>query len=209
MRASALDFLRGNDRSWDIVFLDPPFDSTVARTEPRCTARTVHTCTRNRSCMWNRASIDPPQLDSWTVVKIHPHRRRSVATGAARRLRWRSIFRYHRALPRGDGNLEDSDLSGDLQSDHERTHGPRESGAESVRSGRFSRSERRRKRPDRISCSTASGCANASLPRSENASKWSASTDCWSTTRTPWAHVSSCAACARWPTSSTNFRWRK
>lgn len=67
-RASALDFLRGNNRSWDIVFLDPPFDSNLLEQSLEVLREGPHLHTE--SIVYVESSVhDSPQLDSWTIVK--------------------------------------------------------------------------------------------------------------------------------------------
>ena len=104
-RSSAIEFLRGDTGRWDIVFLDPPFASDLLG-----------------KCL--RILEVSPAIDANSIVYVesqHPrasrprtlanhqenaHRRRSVSTCHAQRLRCRLLFRYHRALPRGGGNLK-------------------------------------------------------------------------------------------------------
>ncbi len=68
VRASALDFLRSNDRSWDIVFLDPPFDSPLL--ERSLDALGAGTHLHSESIVYVESSIhQPPSLAGWTTIK--------------------------------------------------------------------------------------------------------------------------------------------
>ena len=65
----ALDFLRSDDRTWDIVFLDPPFASDLLeRTLDRARRRAAATL-GSRSSMWNRALTICRDLDRWQTIK--------------------------------------------------------------------------------------------------------------------------------------------
>ncbi len=67
-RASALDFLRGADRSWDIVFLDPPFDSRLL--EQSLDALSDGKQLHPESIVYVESSVHrPPQLDRWQMIK--------------------------------------------------------------------------------------------------------------------------------------------
>jgi 16S rRNA (guanine966-N2)-methyltransferase len=67
-RASALDFLRGNNRSWDIVFLDPPFDSNLLEQSLDVLHEGAHL--HAESIVYVESSVHHSlQLDSWTIVK--------------------------------------------------------------------------------------------------------------------------------------------
>ena len=67
-RASALEFLRGNERAWDIVFLDPPFDSRLLQ---QClTALQVGAHLHAEAIVYVEASVhQPPTLDDWRTIK--------------------------------------------------------------------------------------------------------------------------------------------
>ncbi len=67
-RASALDFLRGNDRSWDIVFLDPPFDSRLLEQTLEVLGDGAHL--HDESIVYVESSIHrPPLLARWRTMK--------------------------------------------------------------------------------------------------------------------------------------------
>jgi 16S rRNA (guanine966-N2)-methyltransferase len=67
-RASALDFLRGNNHSWDIVFLDPPFDSNLLEQSLAVLREGVHL--HAESIVYVESSVHHSlQLGSWTIVK--------------------------------------------------------------------------------------------------------------------------------------------
>ncbi len=67
-RASALDFLRANNRSWDIVFLDPPFASNLLEQCLEVLHEGVHL--HADSIVYVESSVHQSlQLDSWTTVK--------------------------------------------------------------------------------------------------------------------------------------------
>ena len=67
-RASALEFLRSADRSWDIVFLDPPFDSRLL--EQSLDALGAGTHLHAESIVYVESSVHrPPQLDRWRTIK--------------------------------------------------------------------------------------------------------------------------------------------
>lgn len=67
-RASALDFLHGNDRSWDIVFLDPPFASNLLEQCLAVLHEGVHLHAESIVYVESNAH-QSPLLDSWTTVK--------------------------------------------------------------------------------------------------------------------------------------------
>jgi 16S rRNA (guanine966-N2)-methyltransferase len=67
-RASALDFLRVADRSWDIVFLDPPFDSRLL--EQSLDALSDGAQLHAESIVYVESSVHrPPHLDRWQTIK--------------------------------------------------------------------------------------------------------------------------------------------
>jgi 16S rRNA (guanine966-N2)-methyltransferase len=67
-RASALEFLRSTDRSWDIVFLDPPFDSRLL--EQSLDALGAGAQLREGAIVYVESSVHrPPQLDRWWTIK--------------------------------------------------------------------------------------------------------------------------------------------
>ena len=62
------DFLRSNERSWDIVFLDPPFDSPLL--ERSLDALGTGTHLHAGSIVYVESSVhQPPPLDGWTTIK--------------------------------------------------------------------------------------------------------------------------------------------
>ena len=67
-RGSALDFLRSDTNSWDIVFLDPPFTSDLLE---QCLNLLEHgPQLKDGSVVYVESSIhDPPELDRWRVIK--------------------------------------------------------------------------------------------------------------------------------------------
>jgi 16S rRNA (guanine966-N2)-methyltransferase len=67
-RASALGYLRTNRRTWDIVFLDPPFASSLL--ESTLTALATDSHLAATSIVYAESSIQStPNLDRWNVVK--------------------------------------------------------------------------------------------------------------------------------------------
>jgi 16S rRNA (guanine966-N2)-methyltransferase len=67
-RASALDFLRGNERSWDIVFLDPPFDSRLLEQTLEALGDGAHL--HDESIVYVESSVHrPPLLGRWRTMK--------------------------------------------------------------------------------------------------------------------------------------------
>ena len=67
-RASAIEFLRANDRAWDIVFLDPPFDSRLL--EQCLGALQVGAHLHAEAIVYVESSIHhPPTLDEWRTIK--------------------------------------------------------------------------------------------------------------------------------------------
>jgi 16S rRNA (guanine966-N2)-methyltransferase len=67
-KSRAVDFLRGDEGTWDIVFLDPPFasdllESTLHALEagPRLHAKSI--------VYVESSAHDPPQLDRWETIK--------------------------------------------------------------------------------------------------------------------------------------------
>ena len=68
VRASARDFLRSNERSWDIVFLDPPFDSALLEHSLDALGTGPHL--HPESIVYVESSVHlPPPLDGWTTIK--------------------------------------------------------------------------------------------------------------------------------------------
>jgi 16S rRNA (guanine966-N2)-methyltransferase len=67
-RASALTYLRGTDRTWDIVFLDPPFASSLLESTLLTLATGPHL--HATSIVYAESTIHAtPDLAHWTVVK--------------------------------------------------------------------------------------------------------------------------------------------
>ncbi len=67
-RAAALEFLRGNDRAWDIVFLDPPFDSLLLEQSLAVLQAGAHL--HAEAIVYVESSVHrPPKLDDWRTIK--------------------------------------------------------------------------------------------------------------------------------------------
>ncbi len=67
-RASALEFLRCNERAWDIVFLDPPYDSRLL--EQSLAMLQVGAHLRSEAIVYVESSVHgPPKLDDWRTIK--------------------------------------------------------------------------------------------------------------------------------------------
>jgi 16S rRNA (guanine966-N2)-methyltransferase len=67
-RASALEFLRGNGGTWDIVFLDPPFDSRLLEQSLRALRDGTHL--HAESIVYVESSVhQSPPLDEWQTIK--------------------------------------------------------------------------------------------------------------------------------------------
>ncbi len=68
-RASALTFLRNAHTTWDIVFLDPPFDGALLG-ESLATLAQSATCLHDHSLLYVEAREQrPPDLTHWKIHK--------------------------------------------------------------------------------------------------------------------------------------------
>jgi 16S rRNA (guanine966-N2)-methyltransferase len=67
-RSSALAYLRSNDRTWDVVFLDPPFASTLLESTLAALSTGPHLDTA--SIVYAESSVHAMlNLERWVVVK--------------------------------------------------------------------------------------------------------------------------------------------